>query len=182
MPVDRRELFTILGAGLVAQSASAQHEHKTPVTPQGAYKPRVLSAAQYATLQRLLELLLPADETSASARDAGVGMYIDTTLQHGDAQLRGSWTTGLDAVNRLAHQTHGIEFANLPFTQATALLVSIAEAEGKPNHEAEHFFVLFKQSAISAYYLSDAGRRSLAYRGDTAIRDFAGCTHPEHRA
>ena len=140
MSVDRRELFTILGAGLVAQTASGQHEHKTPVTPRGSdYKPRVLSATQYETLQRLLDILLPADEISASAKDAGVGMYIDTTLQHGDDKLRASWKAGLDSMK---------EIANSP--GAATQLARLAEAEYRPSTEAERFFVLFKQTAIAA--------------------------------
>ena len=183
MSVDRRELFTILGAGFVGQSASAQHEHKTPTTPQGDnYTPRVLSVAQYDTLQSMLEILLPEDETSPSARMAGVGMYIDTTLQHGDEKSRRAWRAGLDGVNQLAQQTVGGGFKQLTPPQATALLTRLADAESKPGTEVERFFVVFKQTAIGAYYLSAAGRRSLAYTGDTAIRDFPGCRHPEHRS
>ncbi|MEJ7609325.1 MAG: gluconate 2-dehydrogenase subunit 3 family protein [Bryobacteraceae bacterium] len=102
MSVDRRELFKIIGAGLTAAELSAQHEHRTPTTRKGDYEPRVLNASQYATLQRLLEILLPQDETSPSARQAGVGMYIDTTLKYGDDTLRTFWIAGLAAVDEAA--------------------------------------------------------------------------------
>ena len=65
MSVARRDLFRIAGSGLAAASGMAQHRHPTPTTKLGDYEPRVLNAEQYSTLQRLLELLLPADEKVA---------------------------------------------------------------------------------------------------------------------
>ena len=179
MSVDRRELFRIIGAGVVAGNASAQHEHRTPTTKQGEYEPRVLSREQYATLQRMLEILLPADDLSPSAKEAGVGMYIDTTLKHADDKVRAAWTAGLSGLDALSG---GKAFAQLDTASATAIIARVAENEARPATDAEKFFVLCKQAAISAYYLSDGGRKSLSYVGDTAIRDFPGCTHAEHKA
>ena len=154
--MQRRELFPILGAA-VAAAAPAE------------YKPRALSASQYATLDRILDLLLPADVASPGAKEAGVAMYIDTTLTHGDAAMRQVWIAGLQA------------FEGKSAAECTALLLRLAEKETNPSTEAEKFFVILKQSAINAYYLSDAGRRSLGYHGDHAIHDFPGCTHVEHK-
>lgn len=181
MAIDRRELFTIVGAGVAAsETVAAQHEHRTPATPVGPYDPRVLSKPQYETLNRLLEILLPADAQSASARDAGVGRYIDTTLKHGDDRLRNAWLSGMSEIDRLAQEKYGSVFLKLSDMDAGELLSRLAAAEEHPTTHAERFFALFKQQSIGAYYLSDAGRRSLGYRGDTAIRDFPGCTHPGH--
>lgn len=181
MPVDRRELFKIVGAGLVAQDASAQHEHRPPAAKPGDYAPRALSVDEYAILQRLLEVLLPADENSPSAREAGAGRYIDTTLKYADEKLRQTWTSGLNAIDQVA-RTAGQPFIKMDSAAATEILLRIASNESHPETGAEKFFVVFKRAAIDAYYLSDAGRKSLGYVGDTAIRVFPGCTHPEHKA
>ena len=181
MSVDRRELFRIIGAGVVAGNAAAQHEHPTLTTKPGDYEPRVLSREQYLTLQRMLEVLLPADELSASARDAGVGMFLDTTLKYSDDRIRTTWLNGIAAVDLLARESGGKTFGQLDVAAAMAVMTRIAESEAKPRTDAEKFFVLFKQAAIPAYYLSAEGRKSLDYKGDTAIREFAGCTHPEHK-
>jgi len=129
----------------------------------------------------MLEILLPADSVSTSAKDAGVAQYVDTTLKHGDEKLRNAWLAGIDAIDRLAQAQHQTVFLRLSSTQANELLGKLALAEDHPETSAERFFVLFKQSAIAAYYLSAAGRKSLGYKGDTAIQDFPGCTHPEHQ-
>src|SRR5947209_18774060 len=92
MVIDRRELFTVIRTGVATgATASAQHEHRTPATPVGPYDPRLLSPAQYETLSRIVEILLPADEHSVSAKEAGVPMYIDTTLKYGDERLKNAW-------------------------------------------------------------------------------------------
>lgn len=183
MSIDRRELFTVIGAGVASgATASAQHEHRTPATPVGPYDPRLLSPAQYETLSRIVEILLPADEHSVSAKAAGVPMYIDTTLKYGDERLKNAWLSGLDAIDRLAQAEYNDSvFLKLTDEQAMELLNKLASSEDHPESAAERFFPLLKQQAISAYYLSHAGRDSLGYKGDTAIRDFPGCTHPDHK-
>ena len=169
MAVDRRDLIQILGMGAVVPAAVAQHEHRTPVHRVGDYEPRVLTKEDYATLGRLLDILLPSDESSPGAREAGVGMYIDTTLKYGDDLLRNTWISGLR------------RYAGLDAAQAEQRIANAAKAEMRPQSEDERFFVIFKRAAMDAYYLSQAGRKSLGYKGDTAIRDFPGCTHPEHK-
>jgi hypothetical protein len=140
-------------------------------TAAPSYTPRALSAGRYATLERMLEILLPADESSVSAREAGVAQYLDTVLFHGDERSRAGWAAGIDAVGR-----------ELAGGAAVAAMERLAAAERTPRTEAERFFVIFKQSAISAYYLSETGRKSLGYRGDTAVHHFTGCTHPAHQS
>ncbi len=176
MSVDRRELFRFIGAGVVAGpcASAGQHVHGGAAAPTAAlssYTPRALTQAQYDTLGGMLDVLLPADEESPGAREAGVARYIDTTLHYADEATRRAWVTGFGALSR-----------EVGDRELTAGLTRIAEAELQPRTEGERFFVTFKQAAIQAYYLSAAGRRSLGYKGDTAIREFPGCTHPGHHA
>jgi hypothetical protein len=162
--MERRELFKIVSAGAIVKSSEAQHKHAAPQPVD--YKPRALSAKHYHALERLVDLLLPADAASHGAKDAGVAMYIDTVLTHGDSAMRNIWTSGLDAIGDASLET----------------LAALAGKELAPATETERFFVIFKQAAINAYYLSDAGRKSLGYKGDIAIKEFPGCTHAEHQS
>jgi hypothetical protein len=182
MSVDRRELFRIIGAGVATSAtAAAQHAHPAAAVAaaaQPAYTPRALSPDQYASLERLLEVLLPADEASPSARDSGAARFIDTTLHYGDERTRALWKSGLEAIDK---ESGNRLYGELDIPVATEILARIAESEDRPGTEATRFFVVFKQTAIQAYYQSEAGRRSLGYKGDTAIREFPGCTHQEHK-
>ncbi|HYO84059.1 MAG TPA: gluconate 2-dehydrogenase subunit 3 family protein [Bryobacteraceae bacterium] len=169
MSVDRRDLIRIVGAGMLAPAANAQHEHRTPTHRVGDYQPRVLTKTDYETLRRMLDVLLPADEASASAWEAGVGMYIDTTLKYGDDAVRSTWTSGL------------ARYAGLSSADTETRMTELARKELNPSSDDERFFGIFKRAAIDAYCLSDAGKKCFGYKGDIAIRDFPGCTHPEHK-
>jgi hypothetical protein len=58
----------------------------------------------------------------------------------------------------------------------------MAANESKPATPLETFFSELKSIAIEAFYLSAAGRQSLGYKGNTAVVNFRGCTHPEHQS
>ncbi len=184
MELDRRELFRIIGASLVAERAGAQHQHGPAAAGSDitGYKPRALTEAQYNTLDVLTEVLLPADETGPGAHDAGVAWYIDTTLHYGDPKTRSAWRNGLDSIETAIRQAHDISVAELSPSHREQIVAYLLKNESNPETDLDKFAVAWKSSAISAYYLSEAGRKSLGYKGDTAITAFAGCTHPEHQA
>lgn len=187
MSVDRRELIQILGAGLAtapaiaAQNAAqngAQHQHGTPArVPAVAYAPRALTAAQFKVVETLVDILLPADEASPGAREAGVARYIDIVLLYGTKPNLETWNAGISAVEAAADTAHGRAFTLLALKDQTDILRTMARNELHPETELERFFVALKTLAIEAYYLSEAGKQSLGYKGDTAIANFPGCTH-----
>jgi hypothetical protein len=59
----------------------------------------------------------------------------------------------------------------------------MARNEKDPSTELERFFPILKQLTVEAYSLSDVGMtQHFGYRGNTAIQEFPGCTHPEHQS
>ena len=124
--ISRRELFHVIGsvpaaataaAGLAgaqthdAKAHSAQSERKTA----GPYQRRVFDDHQWRTVGILCDLIIPADERSGSATQAGVPEFIDDWLdfrKHEDgndnfaAQILGglAWLEN-DRVNLLASIT-----------------------------------------------------------------------------
>ncbi|MEO8657810.1 MAG: gluconate 2-dehydrogenase subunit 3 family protein [Bryobacteraceae bacterium] len=160
MELDRRELFQVLGAGL-----AQQHQHTAPAGPDvAAYHPRALSAPQYKTLGALCDLLLPADADGPGAREAGVPYYLDVVLLYGNEAQRATWHKALDSAA----------------SDPAAAIAAWAKNELAPKTDADKFFIAFKQSAITAFYYSPVGKKSLGYTGDTAVPSFPGCPHPLH--
>ncbi len=164
--IPRRELFRIIGTGMAALPAGAlQHQHPAPGGPDlASYQPRALSAAQYKTLDALSELLLPAGDDGPGAREAGVAWYLDTVLHYGPEARRTEWRRALDSAA----------------ANPEASIARWAAAEAHPASPEEKWFVAFKNAAISAFYLSAAGKKCLGYTGDRAIAEFPGCPHPGH--
>jgi hypothetical protein len=182
--IERRELFKILGATLVAaQKGAAQHAHGTAAAIDTAnYKPRFFSERQYRVIGDLTEIIIPADEQSPGAQAAGVRFYIDTVLHYAAPDVQQHWRDGLAAVEEEAHAQFGKDFPDLSAAQRDQLVAVMAEGEKSPKTEMERFFPVLKQATVDAFALSDIGMKEyLGYKGNTAIAEFPGCTHPEHQ-
>src|SRR5512133_1441611 len=95
----RRDLLMKLAAGVsIVAAADAQHVHESvaqqKTAQKGPYKPKALTAHEYATLQRLSDLIIPADERSPGALEAGAADFIDF-LCNASEEMRDIWTGGL---------------------------------------------------------------------------------------
>ena len=90
---------------------------------------KVLTTAQYATVEALVETLIPADERSPGAREARVADYIDLLLSEADVPLRQQWLAGLGALDAEAGKRFGAPFVELPEGQAVTLLTDISQYE-----------------------------------------------------
>jgi gluconate 2-dehydrogenase gamma chain len=181
--MERRELFRIIAASAVAGSqGSAQHRHETgAVVDYAAYQPRFFTAAEYETLDRLCEIIIPADGHSPGAHQAQARFYIDTVLHYGDPQTQQRWRAGLKAVEDVAQAGFGKRFAECGGQQQDAIVARMAQHEGAPENELERFFGPLKRMTVEGYALSEVGaRQGFGYKGDTSLTEFPGCTHPEH--
>jgi len=99
---------------------------------------KVLTAGQYATVEALVETIIPADERSPGAREARVADYLDLLLSEADAPLRQQWLAGLAALDAEAGKRFGAPFVRLPEGQAVALLTDISQYElAKPKPAAD---------------------------------------------
>jgi gluconate 2-dehydrogenase subunit 3-like protein len=181
--MERRELFRILAATAAGSQASAQHQHAAVSADLASYKPRFFSSAEYETLDRLCEIIIPADEQSPGAHQAQVRFYIDTALHYGDPQNQQRWRAGMKAVEDAALASYRKPFVECSAKQQDAIVAKMAKNEGAPATELERFFGPLKRMTIDGYHLSDVGaRQGLGYKGDTHLAEFPGCTHPEHKA
>lgn len=181
--LDRRELFRILGAGLAAHQLPAQHHEAGSAPPLdiASYQPRFFSPGQYRTVDRLCEIIIPADDMGPGAHQAGVPFYIDTVLHYTSGEQQ-SWRQGLEEVERTAAARFGRPFLECTAAGQEQLVAAMAANEGKPETGLEKFFGRLKAMTVEAYCFSEAARRDFfGYRGDTMLAEFPGCTHPEHQ-
>ncbi len=182
--IDRRDLFKIVGAGLVATGqAATPHEHAAQAAIDIAnYHPRFFSESEYRAIDRLADIILPSDEQSPGAHAAGVRYYIDTVPHYSEPATQERWKSGLTAVEASAHAEFNAGFGECTSVQQERIVNAMARNEAAPSTEPERFFSLLKDLALEAYVLSETGmKRYLGYRGNTAVSEFRGCTHPEHR-
>jgi hypothetical protein len=180
--MERRELFRILAATAAASPLSAQHPHGAAALDLSSYQPRFFSKAEYDTLDRLCEIILPADGQSPGAGQAQVRYFIDVMVHYSDDQNKQRWRTGLKSVESAARASFGKPFVEGSPQQQEEIVARMARNEGAPKTGLERFFGPLKRMTIDGYHLSDIGaRQGLGYKGDTSVTEFPGCTHPEHQ-
>jgi len=182
MSLQRRAFFAILGGCVAnAEGLFAQHQHHVEkgAPDFAAYRPRALTPLEYELLDELAETLLPSDKTGPGAHDAHVAYYIDVVLTYGKAGTVQSWKNGLAQVKGLAAERFRQSFGACSEAERLELLTELAKNEMTPQTEMDLFFVELKRTVIEAFYASELIQREhLGYKGNTAVAEFAGCTHP----
>ncbi len=195
--VSRRELFHVIGAvpamaTLTAGAALAQSTDRHPdihggtpvneaLAPTGPYTYKAFDARQWRTVQVLSDLIIPADERSGSATQAGVPEFIDDWLrfridQDGNDNLKAQILGGLMWLDHQSIALSQKPFADMPPAQQKQVLDRIAwpAKADKSDTAAVHFFNLFRDLTVSGFFSSKMGIRDLPYLGNRAIAEWNG--------
>lgn len=122
------------------------------------------SAEDFQLLTAVVDLIIPRTDTPG-AFDAGVPLYIDRVAGN-KPTVRRTLQEGLAAL-----RAEGFEKATPE--RRLELLTSASRP----------FLELAKELTIDGYYSTREGLvTELGYHGNTYVREFTGCTHPEHQA
>ncbi len=175
--MERRTILKLVAAGVVPGSTGLV---QIACQPEGQGL-EFLSAGQYALLDALTEIILPADDRSPGASAAGVARYIDIVAADGTQAERDRWLAGMEAVDAGARERFGSAFADCDAGQKDEIVSRMAANEDHPSSQLDHFFRLIKRATIDGYYTSQVGIEfELGYKGNTAVDEFPGCTHHGH--
>jgi hypothetical protein len=176
----RRDLLAKLAAGasLVA-AADAQHVHesvaKEKAAQKGSYKPKALNAHEYATLQHLSDLIIPADDRSPGALAAGAADFIDFLCGASD-EMRDIFTGGLLWLDdAMAHRYGGKTFLDAAPGEQTDMLDRIAFRKNQsPELNAGiQFFAFCRRMVADAYYTTPIGYKEVGFMGNGAMAEFS---------
>jgi hypothetical protein len=141
-----------------------------------AAAPKVLSASQFATLETLVEAIIPTDDRSPGAKQARVADYIDLLLSELDHEHVLQWFGGLAALDAEATRRFNAPFSRLNDRQIDAIMQDISRNERAPQTPLEEFFVISKQATVNGYYTSEIGiHQELRYQGNKFLKEFVGC-------
>ncbi len=158
--LDRRDLIKLsLGAALV----------------KGADGHKFFTNEEYAMVDELTEIIIPADEKSGGAKAAKVAEYIDQRLAEAfGPEERDDWRKQLSIIDHKSSEMHGKKFLQSDNSQQIALVESI---------EKEPFFGTLKSATIRGYYTSKIGiHDEMDYKGNTLQQgEYAG-ELPPHAA
>ena len=86
------------------------------------------SADQFAALERLADVLMPAAGDSPGARDADVAQFLDFLISASPPDRQAQYRDGLDKLNAGARSRYGKPFAQLAPVENDSLLAPLREA------------------------------------------------------
>jgi gluconate 2-dehydrogenase gamma chain len=188
MKTNRRTLLKTLAAAPVAAGfawteAEAQQAHTHAQTARragqrtgAAFKPKFFTPHEYSTVRVLVDLIIPKDERSGSATDAGVPEFIDFIMVDNPARqtaMRG----GLAWLDRECVTRFDKRFLACTSTERTQVLDAIAWPQ-KTSRELSHgvaFFNSFRDLTASGFWSSRMGVDDLVYMGNVVVNEWKGC-------
>jgi hypothetical protein len=157
-----------------ALTAVAFTRLQLPAAEPGA--PLFFTRDEFALLDTLTDLIIPTDDHSPGAHEAGVAAYIDrTTAEAFRAEDKESWRRGLSAINALSQSTCQCPFLKASQQQQVQMLTQLAAQEHNAKTEPEKFFTQLKQTTAFAYYSSSIGiHQEIDYKGNVLLQEFVG--------
>ena len=174
----------VLGASSTAQEASHDHAHRAVQSAASAQPQplRFFTDEENRTVIEMSERIIPADDSSPGAKAAKVSEYIDLIVSVSPEPTQQTWREGLAAVNKMSRDKSGKPFPEASGDQQIELLKEISKNEKSPQTVEEKFFRTIKYATVDGYYTSEIGiKQELHYKGNTYLKEFTGCTHPEHQ-
>jgi hypothetical protein len=164
----QRLALTIAAAGAIDPLAAQEAHHAVQAaSAAGRYSPKALSAQEYTTLDRLTDLVVPAEANSPGASECGVAAWIDTLLNVNE-ELKERYTKGLAWLDAAMQERGTADFVSATPEQQTALLDLIAYRRNRSEalNPGIDFFILARRMTVDGYYTSPAGSRDV-YKGNT---------------
>jgi gluconate 2-dehydrogenase gamma chain len=182
--MSRRRALALLTAGPVAvmtwtpAEAEQAHQHATQARAQttAAYKRKFFTAHEYATVAVLVDLIVPRDDRSGSATDAGVPEFMDFMMvdqPRRQVAMRG----GLALIDTLSQDRVGKRFVSATDRERRALLDEIAYTTN-PDRGLSHavaFFSSFRDLTATGFFTSKMGVADLQYQGNVFVDEWTGC-------
>lgn len=146
-----------------------------------AYRPQFFSAAEYAVVERLTEIIIPSDATPG-AKEAGVAEFIDFMVAN-DPQVQYLFRTGLVWLNAHAEQKMGNRFIELGAEQQISLLEPLGfKDKARPGEEdGRKFFGLMREFTVTGFYTSEIGFKELDNPALKFYSESPECPHKDDR-
>ena len=188
--ISRRDILRTFAVGAAAGSVlqvipaeAAEYIHQVvrkekAASPAGNYMPKYFSAVQYAALVVLCDMIIPKDDKSGGAVEAGAPEFIDLlTSENEKFQLR--LGGGLFWLDGYCTDHYGKVFLDCTPEQKKEVLDLIAfRKNAKQDPSLSHgvsFFALLRNMTCDGFYTSKIGIADLGYIGNTSQREFPGC-------
>ena len=185
MHVNRREwLYSLLGVSSLPAFLEAQDSRRGQQTGDDFPKltvstaedvasgaPRFFSPSDFASFQRLGDLIMPAHGDSPGALQAEAPEFLDFLLSESPANVQELYRTGVRRLNQEAERRHSKSFAGLAAAEAAPILEPLSQPWSYSGPSDP--FAQFLQAAKIAFFQAAVNSRPWA-QAQSARRRSAG--------
>ena len=146
------------------------------------FEPTFFTEHEYATVRQLVDIIIPRDDRSGSATDAGVPEFMDFIVND-QAGRQTAMRGGLAWFDAECLERYDLPFTECSTEQRTAVLDDIAwPGRARPEHShGVAFFNSFRDLTASGFWSSKMGVEDLRYVGNTFVREWTGCPEEQLR-
>lgn len=178
----RRDLLQAItlapAAALVPVTALASHASTGGSQAAIAgYTPRVFNPHEWKTIRILSDRIIPADERTGSATQAGVPEFIDDWVNLKGGLLKTEVLGGLAWIDMECNRHFQHDFVGCSEAQQNQILDRIAyPARAAPaDANAVAAFNRIRDLVLGGFYSSKMGIADLQYKGNKALSEWNGC-------
>ena len=151
-------------------------ENALRATAEGTFAPKFFTATEFRTARVLADMIIPRDERSGNASDAGVPEFMDFMMM--DRPNNQKWMRdGLAWIDRESNSRFGKAFVDTTEQQRDAILNDIAWPARAPAAMSAgvEFFNRVRDLTSSGFWSSRIGVKDLQYKGNTFVPKWDGC-------
>src|SRR5215468_11095633 len=162
--------------GTEAAQTQAQAARRQTAERGTPFQPKFFTRREYATVTVLVDLIIPRDERSGSASDAGVPEFMDFMMVDEPVRqtaMRG----GIAFIDHLCDARFDKPFIECTDAQRRQVLDDLAypgTVEPALAHGAA-FFSSFRDLTASGFWTSKMGIEDLQYLGNKPVAEWKGC-------
>lgn len=188
--VTRRDILRTLAVGAVSGSVlqvipakAAEYAHQLvhnekAASTAGKYAPKYFSAHQYEMLTNLCDTIIPKDDKSGGAVEAGAPEFIDLLTSEND-EFQVALGGGLQWLDSFCSDRYSNVFLDCTPEQRKEVLDLIAFRKNAKQDlslsQGIAFFAFLRRLTCDGFYTSKIGIEDLQYIGNTVLREFPGC-------
>lgn len=185
--INRRESLRILAAMPVAagftwtEAEVRQAQAARQSTAAASDAPRFFTESEWRTVRVLCDLVLPPDDRSVGAVEAGVPEFIDFMMTDdevpGRRERQVAMRGGLAWINHRSLERFEQDFTQVTEAQRKQVLDEIAwpDSAAPEVSQGVAFFNSFRNLVATGFWTSKVGIEDLDYRGNRFVPDWTGC-------
>jgi Gluconate 2-dehydrogenase subunit 3 len=161
----------------IAEAAPQKTSENATVEAAAGYQRKVFNDHEWETVRVLCDLIIPADERSSSATQAGVPEFMDDWLGFKGGRLKTEILGGLAWLDMECNRKFSQDFVGCNAAQKKKILDRIAYPNTAAPEDLNYvaFFNHLRDLVVGGFFSSKEGVKDLPYLGNKVVAEWKGC-------